>query len=86
VLISQANILGTSISPDVTAFNASIAVDWHGDVIINFNASGPSLVPGDYFVVHQAGTPEGTFTSPMLYQASLTSYTDPRNDAVIPSP
>jgi hypothetical protein len=45
--------LGSAISPGTKTFNGSIAVD-KIDVIINFNASGRSLLPpGDYFVVHR---------------------------------
>ena len=51
-------------------------------MLINFNASSPNLMPGDYFVVHRATDPAGVFSAPLLYQASTSTYQDPAHDAV----
>ena len=64
-------ITGASIGANVAVFNASIAVDGSGDVLINFTASGPNMFPSDYYVVQGAGN--STFSPPTLYQSS-TSY------------
>ena len=70
-IAAQGDISGASIGSGVGVFNASIAVDGNGDVLINFTASGPSLTPSDYYVTMAAGT--SVFSAPTLYQSS-TSY------------
>src|SRR5262249_40148881 len=82
VLAAQGNILGSSISAGAATFNGSIAVDANGDVMINFNAGGPNLMPGDYFAVHRATDPAGLLGAPPLYQASASTYQDPGHDVV----
>lgn len=79
--IQQGSIFGATLSPNATTFNGSVGVDKAGDVIINFNASGPSLAPNDYFIVHRAIDPAGVFSAPVLYMASSSSYTqiDPQS-------
>ncbi|MDI9849624.1 Hint domain-containing protein [Rhodoblastus sp. 17X3] len=57
----------TGLGADVAIFNPSIAVNAAGDVLINFTASGTSLLPSDYYVV--AG-PNQNFSAPTLYQSS----------------
>jgi hypothetical protein len=71
-IVLQGDLTG-SILGDASAalFNASIAVDGRGDVLINFTASGPSMDPSDYYVVWGAG--DANFSAPTLYQSS-TSY------------
>lgn len=76
-LAAKGFIDGNLLSPGAATFNGSIAVDANGDVLINFNASGPKLMPSDYFVVHHAGDPDGGFTSPVLYKASTSFYEEP---------
>lgn len=70
VLVAQGNISGTAIGVEVGTFNGSIAVDAAGDVLINFTASGPNNYPSDYYVFQGAADPPGSFSAPILYQAS----------------
>jgi hypothetical protein len=70
-IAAQGDISGASLGSGVGAFNASIAVDGNGDVLINFTASGPSLTPSDYYVTMAAGA--SVFSAATLYQSS-TSY------------
>ena len=70
MLVQQGDISGASLGTNVATFNGSIAVDGAGDVIINFTASGPNMYPSDYYVYRAASDPSGTFSAPVLYQAS----------------
>jgi len=76
-LVAQGNISGAQIGSGVGTFNSSIAVDGAGDVLVNFTATGPSLVPTDYYVVQYAGTSDGSFSKPVEYKASAAPFTDP---------
>ncbi|WP_296709382.1 alkaline phosphatase family protein, partial [Rhodoblastus sp.] len=67
-LAAQGDITGAAIGSDVGVFNASIAVDAAGDVLVNFTASGASMYPADYYVYATAGS--STFSAPALYQSS----------------
>jgi hypothetical protein len=69
-LVAQGDILGAAIGTGVATFDGSIAVDGAGDVIINYTASGPGMYPADYYSFIAAGDPSGTFSTPVLYQAS----------------
>ena len=69
-LAAQGDISGAAIGTNVATFNPSIAVDAAGDVIINFTASGPNMYPGDYYVYQRGSDPAGSFSAPILYQAS----------------
>jgi hypothetical protein len=69
-LVAQGDISGAAIGTNVATFNPSIAVDASGDVIINFTASGPNMYPGDYYVFQGGHDPTGSFSAPILYQAS----------------
>ena len=69
-VVAQGDISGTAIGTNVATFNGSIAVDGSGDVIINFTASGPNMYPGDYYVYQRGSDPPGSFSAPVLYQAS----------------
>jgi hypothetical protein len=69
-LVAQGDISGAAIGTNVATFNPSIAVDASGDVIINFTASGPNMYPADYYVFEGAHDPTGSFSAPILYQAS----------------
>ena len=69
-MVAQGDISGAAIGANVATFNSSIAVDGAGDVIINFTASGPNNYPSDYYVFQGAGDPPGSFSAPILYQAS----------------
>lgn len=73
---------GDAVISGAATFNGSIAVDGQGDVIINFTASGGNLRPTDYFTVHHAGDPMTSWTTPVAYQTSKSSYVDPGLDAV----
>ncbi len=81
-LVAQGDISGASLGSNVATFNASIAVDGAGDVIINFTASGPNMYPGDYYVFHGANDPVGSFSAPILYQAS-TGFFDSGNGSSV---
>ena len=71
-LVIQGDLSGSLLGdPNIALFNASIAVDGRGDVLINFTASGPNMDPSDYYVVQ--GAQDSSFGTPTLYQAS-TSY------------
>lgn len=70
VLAAQGDISGASLGSNVSTFNGSIAVSTAGDIIINFTASGPSMYPSDYYVFQSATDPVGSFSTPILYQAS----------------
>ena len=69
-LVAQGDISGASLGTNVATFNGSLAIDGAGDVVINFTASGPNMYPSDYYVYEAASDPTGTFSSPILYQAS----------------
>ncbi|WP_426614407.1 alkaline phosphatase family protein [Bradyrhizobium sp. McL0616] len=69
-LVAQGDISGAAIGTSVATFNPSIAVDAAGDVIINFTASGPNMYPADYYVFQGGSDPVGSFSAPVLYQAS----------------
>jgi hypothetical protein len=69
-LVAQGDISGTSIGSNVATFNASIAVNGAGDVLINFTASGPGTYPSDYYVFHTANDTSNAFSAPILYQDS----------------
>jgi hypothetical protein len=69
-LVAQGDISGTSIGSNVATFNASIAVNGAGDVLINFTASGPGTYPSDYYVFHAASDTSNAFGAPILYQDS----------------
>ena len=69
-LVAQGDISGAAIGTSVATFNPSIAVDAAGDVLINFTASGPNMYPADYYVFQGGGGPVGSFSAPVLYQAS----------------
>jgi hypothetical protein len=73
-LVAQGDISGTSIGSNVATFNASIAVNAAGDVLINFTASGPNTYPSDYYVFHAANDNSNAFSAPVLYQASSGSF------------
>jgi hypothetical protein len=70
ILVAQGNITGAAIGIDVGTFNSSIAVNMAGDILINFTASGPNNYPSDYYVFQGAADPPGSFSGPILYQAS----------------
>ena len=69
-LVAQGDVSGASLGTSVGTFDPSIAVDAAGDVIINFTASGPNLYPSDYYVFQSGSNPAGSFSAPILYQAS----------------
>ena len=69
-LVAQGDVPGAAIGAGVATFDGSIAVDGAGDVIINYTASGPGMFPADYYSFMAAGDPSGTFSTPVLYQAS----------------
>jgi hypothetical protein len=73
-LATQGDISGAPIGTNVATFNPSIAVDASGDVIINFTASGPNMYPGDYYVYQRGSDPAGSFSAPILYQASTSFF------------
>ncbi|MBR0722559.1 alkaline phosphatase family protein [Bradyrhizobium manausense] len=73
-LVAQGDISGAAIGTSVATFNPSIAVDAAGDIIINFTASGPNMYPADYYVFQGGGDPTGSFSAPVLYQASTSFF------------
>jgi hypothetical protein len=73
-LVAQGDISGAAIGTGVATFDPSIAVDAAGDVIINFTASGPNMYPSDYYVFQGGGSPVGSFSAPILYQASTSFF------------
>jgi hypothetical protein len=79
-LVAQGDISGATIGTDLATFNSSIAIDGAGDVIVNFTASGPNHYPSDYYVFQGASDPPGSFSAPILYQAS-TGFFDSGNGA-----
>lgn len=71
-----------------STFNASVAVDGQGDVLVNFNASGSKMLPADVYAFWKAGT---TGSAPVLsaasasvfdFQNSVAAYIDPGRDSV----
>jgi hypothetical protein len=83
-LVAQGDISGASLGSNVATFNASIAVDGAGDVIINFTASGPNMYPGDYYVFQRGSDPPGSFSAPALYQASTGFFNSGNGSSVQP--
>lgn len=70
-------------------FNGSVAVDGNGDVLVNFNVSGPNMYPADYYAVW-LGAGNNTsntigvsgFSTPVNYHDSVQAYVDPAKDQV----
>lgn len=81
-VVAQGDISGAAIGTNVATFNPSIAVDALGDVIINFTASGPNMYPADYYVFQGGRDPTGSFSAPILYQAS-TGFFDSGNGSSV---
>jgi hypothetical protein len=71
-----------------STFNASLAVDSQGDLLVNFNVSGPNMYAADYYAVWKASggvapTPTATnYSSLYDYQDSVAAYVDPGKDLV----
>src|SRR5262249_31092928 len=77
----------TGATYQAATFNASVAVDGHGDVLFNFNVSGPKMYPGDYYTdwVGAGNATAGTtpsFSTPVDYHDSVAAYVDPAHDSV----
>jgi hypothetical protein len=80
----------TGSTQGAATFNASLAVDNAGDLLVNFNVSGPHMYPADYYAEWTA--PAGGFTgsnplpsTPTVlvdYQNSVAAYIDPGHDSV----
>jgi hypothetical protein len=70
ILVAQGDIPGTAIGANVAVFDASVAVDGSGDVVINFTASGPNMYPADYYVYDRGTDSSYSFSAPIPYQAS----------------
>jgi hypothetical protein len=68
------------------AFNASLAVDSQGDLLVNFNVSGPNMYAADYYAVWKGAdsTAPTAFNTSALYdyQNSVGAYVDPRKDLI----
>ena len=73
-LVDQGDVSGAAISQGAATFDGSISVDASGDFLINFSASGPSLDPGSYYVVHEAGDPAGTVEAPVTLAAGQGTF------------
>ncbi|UVO35209.1 hypothetical protein KUL72_27695 [Bradyrhizobium arachidis] len=83
-LVAQGDISGATIGTNVATFNPSIAVDAAGDAIINFTASGPNMYPADYYAYQRASDPPGSFSAPILYQASTGFFNSGNGSSVQP--
>jgi hypothetical protein len=83
-LVAQGDVSGAAIGTGVATFNPSIAVDLAGDVIINFTASGPNMYPADYYVFQGGSNPAGSFSAPILYQASTSFFNSGDGSSVQP--
>jgi hypothetical protein len=78
----------TGVTNGAATFNASLAVDNNGDLLVNFNVSGPHMDPADYYAEWKA--PSGGFTGSLPstpsvlvdYQNSVAAYVDPAHDSV----
>ena len=80
-------LLATGATAGAATFNGSVAVDTNGDVLFNFNVSGPHMYAADYFTFWKgagsaiaATTPD--FHAPIDYHDSVAAYVDPAHDAV----
>jgi hypothetical protein len=66
-------------------FNGSVAVDANGDVLFNFNVSGPHMYAADNFTYAKGAdtsTATPNFIAPIDYHDSVAAYVDPNHDAV----
>ena len=69
-------------------FNASLAVDSLGDLLVNFNVSGPKMYAADYYALWDASngaapTPTASNYSTLYdYNNSVAAYVDPGRDSV----
>jgi hypothetical protein len=69
-------------------FNGSVAVDNNGDLLVNFNVSGPKMYAADYYALWDASN--GVAPSPTAsnysalydYNNSVAAYVDPGRDSV----
>ena len=81
-LVAQGDISGAALGTNVGTFDPSIAVDASGDVIINFTASGPNMYPSDYYVFQGGSSLVGSFSAPILYQASTSFFNSGNGSSV----
>ena len=68
-LITQGTISGATLGAGVGTSTGSVAIDAAGDTIINFVATGPNLVPTDYFTIKAAGA--ASFSDLIPYATSV---------------
>jgi hypothetical protein len=74
-LIDQGTVSGSTISAHVGTSTGSVGIDKAGDVIMNFVASGPDMVPTDYFEIKAVG--DTAFSAPIKWDASVGPYVEP---------
>jgi hypothetical protein len=78
---------GGSSTTGAATFNASVAVDGQGDLLVNFNVSGSNMLPADVFAVwKQPSTGNISLASGpntvVNYMNSVAPYVDPAHDSV----
>lgn len=81
-LVNTWTVPGSVLGQGVTTMYGSISGDvlpnGSRELVLNFVASGPSLTPSDYVLVHKATdtTPGAFWEAPLQYGTSPTSYSD----------
>lgn len=84
-ILAQLHTLTGLNTTGAATFNASVAVDGQGDLLVNFNVSGPNMLPADVFAVWKAANTGNLAAGPDLladYQNSVAAYIDPGRDSV----
>jgi hypothetical protein len=76
-VVAEGDLTGATIGSGVGVFDASIAVDGNGDVLINFTASGPNMTPADYYALSAPGA--SSFSAPTQYQSSTSYFQETAN-------
>jgi hypothetical protein len=78
----------TGTTQGAATFNASLAIDNNGDLLVNFNVSGSKMYVADYYAEWKApaggftgSTPLGATTAVVDWQNSSSAYVDPSHDA-----
>ena len=75
-LTDQGNISGSALGygAGVATYLPTISADPNGDFLVNFDASGPSLFAGSYYVLHAANDAAGTTEAPQALHIGLDTF------------
>jgi hypothetical protein len=86
-LLSKLTVPAGYTTSGAATFNASVAVDGQGDLLVNFNVSGRNMLPADALAVWKQPTAgnislAGGPSTVLDYKNSVSAYVDPSHDSV----